>query len=203
MTDKKYGKDFAEQRSDQQSQGLSTVLEIYARVAADFTTRLENCASDKWDDPSPCPGWTAWDVAAHVVRNHRRAVAGLTGVEFAAVDRSEDLMATWYTARDAVTAALANSLTAHQMLGDEFGNMSFDQFVRRMACSDTLIHTWDFARATGQDEHLDAEAVRIALGFLIPEDKDIRIPGAYGNKIVPGPDADEQTWLLNFLGREV
>lgn len=70
-----------------------------------------------------------------------------------------------------------------------------------LLCADTLIHTWDLARATGQDERLDAAAVADALGFLTPIDDAIRRPGGFGSKIEPPPGADEQTTFINFAGR--
>jgi uncharacterized protein (TIGR03086 family) len=70
-------------------------------------------------------------------------------------------------------------------------------------CTDTLIHTWDLARATGQDEALDEEGVTKAMEFLTPIDEAIRRPGGFGTKVEPRPDADAQTRLLNFSGRVV
>ena len=72
-----------------------------------------------------------------------------------------------------------------------------------MACADTLIHTWDFARATEQDERLDPEAVAVATRILLPEDHDIRLPHAFGSPVQPEDPSDAQTRLLNFLGRRV
>lgn len=89
------------------------------------------------------------------------------------------------------------------MLGEQFGSLSFSDFVLRMAAADTLVHSWDLARATGQDERLDPEAVDLATAILVPEDEDIRLPGAFGTKIPARPAADAQTRLLNFLGRDV
>ena len=179
----------------------SPITSLYARVAQDFTDRLLGCPQDRWNSASPCPGWTAWDVAAHVVGNHRRACAGLRGNDYRVPTAGEDVVAAWLDATAGVQAALQSQATAQQVLGAEFGNLPFEQFVRRMACADTLIHTWDFARATGQDEHLDPEAVELARTFLVAEDDRIRLPHAFGAKVAPTDNADAQTQLLNFLGR--
>lgn len=179
----------------------SPITSLYARVAQDFTDRLLGCPQDRWNSVSPCPGWTAWDVAAHVVGNHRRACAGLSGHDYRVPTAGEDVVAAWLEATAEVQAALESEATAQQVLGAEFGNLPFERFVRRMACADTLIHTWDFARATGQDEHLDPEAVELARTFLVAEDDRIRLPHAFGAKVAPTDNADTQTQLLNFLGR--
>ncbi|MFF4243959.1 TIGR03086 family metal-binding protein [Streptomyces sp. NPDC001822] len=181
----------------------SSVPELYERIAERFGELIRDCPPDRWQDPSPCPGWTARDVAAHVVSNHRRAVAGLDGSGHAAPGRGEDLSQAWDAASGAIKASLRDPAKARALLGEEFGSIPFEEFVRRMACADTLIHGWDLARATGQDEALDAEAVAVATEILLPEDGDIRMPRAFGAKISSAADADAQTRLLNFLGRRV
>jgi uncharacterized protein (TIGR03086 family) len=181
----------------------SSVLELYGRIAERFGELILHCPQDGWESPSPCPGWTARDVAAHVVANHRRAVAGLDGSGYAAPGPGEDLPRAWDAASGEVEAALRDPAKARALLGEEFGSITFEEFVKRMACADTLIHGWDLARATGQDEVLDSEAVAVATEILLPEDGDIRMPRAFGAKISSAADADAQTRLLNFLGRQV
>ena len=75
--------------------------------------------------------------------------------------------------------------------------------IGRLLCSDTLVHTWDLARATGQAEQLDAPAVTYAFTMLAPADEQLRGPGSFGPKIEPPAGADEQTRFLCFLGRRV
>ena len=84
-----------------------------------------------------------------------------------------------------------------------FGEQSFESVVSRLLCSDTLFHTWDLARATGQDEELDQDAVAKSLEFLTPMDEAIRRPGGFAPKIDPAAGVDLQTRWLNFGGRAV
>ncbi|MEU8773437.1 TIGR03086 family metal-binding protein [Streptomyces sp. NPDC048606] len=181
----------------------STVPELYGRIAERFGELILDCPPGRWGDPSPCPGWTARDVAAHVVSNHRRAVAGLDGSGYSEPGRDEDLIQAWEAVSGEIKTALRDPVKARALLGEEFGSIPFEEFVRRMACADTLIHGWDLARATGQDEALDSEAVAVATEILLPEDGDIRMPRAFGAKVPSASDADAQTRLLNFLGRKV
>lgn len=176
---------------------------LYDRIASRFGELLDHCPADRWSSASPCPGWTARDVAAHVVRNHRRALAGLDGSTYAALTVDEDIHQAWRDCAHGVRGALRDPDQAATPLGAQFGSITFAEFVRRMACADTLIHTWDFARATAQDETLDAGGVDVATAMLMPEDEQIRLPGAFGGKVETAADADAQTRLLNFLGRTV
>ena len=79
--------------------------------------------------------------------------------------------------------------------------MPLEQLIGRLMTTDVLVHTWDLARATGQDETLDADAVSHAYSGLLPMDGMIRMPGVFGAKLDTPADAPEQTKFLRFLGR--
>jgi uncharacterized protein (TIGR03086 family) len=70
-----------------------------------------------------------------------------------------------------------------------------------VATEELVVHAWDLARATGQDDRLDPAGIAAALVFLEPNDAMIRVPGGMGPKLDPPPDADQQTTLLAFVGR--
>ena len=182
---------------------MSDNTDRYERVSAEFTARVQGCPTDRWSSPSPCEGWSALDVAVHVVETHRRVLAGLEGGEAVPVPPDADLATAWGDARRAVQAALADPAQAGQAVGGPFGPMSFEQLVGRMLCSDTLVHTWDLSRATGQGEQLDPAAVQVTVEWITPLDERIRVSGGFGPKVDPPPGADAQTTLLCFLGRRV
>ncbi len=82
-----------------------------------------------------------------------------------------------------------------------FGEQTLESLVSRLVCSDVLVHTWDLARATGQDERLDAPAAATAYELLQPLDATARVPGGFGARVPAPPGADAQTRLLTFCGR--
>ena len=69
--------------------------------------------------------------------------------------------------------------------------------------ADLVVHTWDFARATGQDQRLDPDAVRAAHAWLQTLGDGIRRPGGFAAPIEPPQGADEQTAFLCYTGRRV
>jgi uncharacterized protein (TIGR03086 family) len=82
-----------------------------------------------------------------------------------------------------------------------FGTTTFEAAVDRFLNSDLVIHRWDLARATGQDETIDpADAGRVLEGARAFGDA-FRSPGACGPEIPVPDDADLQTRLLGFYGR--
>jgi uncharacterized protein (TIGR03086 family) len=105
--------------------------------------------------------------------------------------------------RDAVQAALDDPSTAGQEYDGMFGHTTFESSVDGFLSADLVIHRWDLARATGQDETLPVEEVERIHQQLLPMDDRMRGPGAFGPKVDPPPGADAQTELLCFLGRRV
>jgi uncharacterized protein (TIGR03086 family) len=182
---------------------MSEVAARYRTIADGFTARLTGVAADQWSRPTPCTDWTVRDLVAHVMGTHRTVLGRLDQAPPVPVDASGDLVAQWSSARGAVEEALADEARAPTVIGGMFGEQPFESLVGRLVCADTLVHTWDLARATEQDEQLDAPAVAKAIEFLTPIDEAIRRPGGFAPKITPADDADEQTRLLNFCGRAV
>jgi uncharacterized protein (TIGR03086 family) len=136
-----------------------------------------------------------------VIDTHGRVVTSVTGSPTVDGDSTTELPARWAAATELVRASLDNPERASAAVGGPFGEQTFESLVGRLLCADTLFHTWDLARATGQDERLDEDAVGKAMAFLEPMDEDIRRPGGFAPKIAPLPGADPQTRLLNFGGR--
>jgi uncharacterized protein (TIGR03086 family) len=78
--------------------------------------------------------------------------------------------------------------------------MTFEETVGMFGVGDLLIHTWDLARATDQDDTLDGEEVRLMFARMLPNDERMR-GSAFGPKVPVPDDADDQTKLIAFTGR--
>ncbi len=187
--------------ADTRDLSLPAVARRYEAVGAGFTARVDGIGVAVWDRSTPCTDWTVRDLVAHVVDTARRVGSLVGALDSAPVGSEDDLVACWGDARDAIAGALADEAAAERVVSSGFGEQPFSSLVGRLLCADTLLHTWDLARATGQDERLDPEAVAAALGFLTPIDEAIRRPGGFAPKIEPPAGADEQTRLLCFAGR--
>jgi uncharacterized protein (TIGR03086 family) len=113
----------------------------------------------------------------------------------------EDPVAAWQVHADAVQRLLDGPEVAAPFRHPMVGEMPLPDAVDRFYTSDVFLHTWDLARATGQDEALDPAEVS---GFLVgiePWDAALRSSGHYGPRVPVPDDADEQTRLLAFTGR--
>ena len=179
-----------------------TAQERYGRAADGFATALRGVGQAAWTAASPCEGWTARDVAAHVIETHRRILTRLHGGDPTPPDSTQDLVAAWEVESDAVRSALADPERADTQVQGMGGEQPFSELAGTLLAADTLIHTWDLARATGQDERLDAAATTAAQEFLEPNDDMLRTPGGFGPKLEAPADADAQTRFLAFVGRQ-
>lgn len=182
--------------------GMSDVADRYRRVADGFSWRVAGVRPDQWSSPTPCEDWDVRALVAHVVATQGRVLANVTDEPPAEPDPSGDLAAQWSAASAGVVATLDDPERSRQVVGGMFGEQSFESLVGRLLCADTLFHTWDLARATGQDERLDEDAVAAALTSLEPIDDAIRRPGGFAPKVDPPPGADAQVRLLCFGGRQ-
>ncbi len=81
------------------------------------------------------------------------------------------------------------------------GQMTVEQAIRMLVLGDVLIHTWDIARSTGENECLDAAIVSENMIGMQPIDDMLRSSGHYGPKVAVPDNADDQTKLIAFTGR--
>jgi uncharacterized protein (TIGR03086 family) len=182
---------------------MSESSERYRTIADDFGAQVRGVAPDQWSAPTPCSDWAVRDLVAHVIGTHRRVIATLHATDPVEVDPKGDLPGQWLAASGAIAKAMDDETQASKVVGGMFGEQPFESLVARLVCTDTLVHGWDLARATGQDEQLDPQAVSRSMDFLAPIDEAIRRPGGFGAKITPPAGSDEQTRFLNFCGRAV
>ena len=64
------------------------------------------------------------------------------------------------------------------------------------------MHTWDLARATGQDDRLDPDFCAELLAGMEGIEEVLRASGQYGPAVPVPDDADVQTRMLGFIGRD-
>lgn len=172
-------------------------------IAGAFTERVRGARPEAWDDPAPCEGWTARDVVRHLVEWFPAFLAAGAGVELPkgpSVD--DDPVAAWTVHSDGVQAVLDDPATAGRVLSNQhIGEVPLDQAIDRFYTADVFMHTWDLARATGQDERLDPDKCAQLLAGMLPLDDLLRNSGQYGPRVQVAESADVQTRLLAFIGR--
>jgi uncharacterized protein (TIGR03086 family) len=182
---------------------MSEISERYRRVAGQFTARVNAVPAAAWDNPAPCDGWVARDVVGHLVEWVPGFFFGMWDLPpLSGPSVEDDPAAAWAELDAALEAALDDPEVAPSERDTPMGRMSFEATLDMICTTDVLVHTWDLARATGLDETLDAEEVHRYVEGMEPIDQMLRESGQYGPRVPVAPDADEQTRLIGFLGRQ-
>jgi uncharacterized protein (TIGR03086 family) len=179
-----------------------TAADEHREVAGRFTERVE--AAVDWDAPSPVQGWLARDVVRHLVTWFPGFLSSSSEVSLpAGPSVGEDPVGAWRSQSQAVQALLDDPGTAARTISNpHLGDMPLELAVSRIYTADVFLHTWDLARATGQDARLDPDRCAQMYDGMLPMDEVLRASGQYGPRVPVPDDADAQTRLLGFIGRD-
>jgi uncharacterized protein (TIGR03086 family) len=111
-----------------------------------------------------------------------------------------DPHATWAALRDGVLEALDHQGVLQRVVPSPFGPMPLDTLIGILMV-DTLVHSWDLARATGADERLDPALVERAHAALAHLGDGIRGPGMFDPVVTADDAASAQEHFIAFTGR--
>jgi uncharacterized protein (TIGR03086 family) len=175
----------------------------YAKVADAFDRTVRAVPAGAWDRPAPCEGWVARDVVRHLVEwvpSFFATYAELDLGEMPSVD--DDPVAAWAALDAEIRVVLSDPAIALREFDMPAGHYTVEDAVSTFYTPDVLVHTWDLARATGLDERLDPDEVHALFVSMEPMDEMLRGSGQFGARVDVPDDADEQTKLIAFTGRQ-
>jgi uncharacterized protein (TIGR03086 family) len=175
----------------------------FAKVADTFGETVRAVPDEAWGRPAPCEGWVARDVVGHLVEWVPGFFVSYADVDFGPMPSVDDDPAAAWAALDAATrAALAAPDASTREFDTPGGRHTVESAVGMFYTPDVLVHTWDLARATGLDETLDPDEVHALFVAMEPMDEMLRGSGQFGARVAVPDDADEQTKLIAFTGRQ-
>lgn len=177
------------------------LLERHRAASRLFAERVRGVGD--WSAPAPPEGWAARDVVHHLLEWLPGFLAGQVGVELAPVEPAgdEDLVAAW----DRRCADLERLLAEQGGTAYEsrmFGPMTLTELVDRFYTSDVVMHTWDLARASDQDDRLPPGFCEQALAGMEPMADVLASSGQFGPRVAVPADADVQDRLIGLIGRD-
>ena len=174
------------------------------RIGGHFGDLCDGVAADGWDAPSPVPEWRARDVVRHLVEWFPAFLSEGAGVELTpGPSCDDDPVGAWHHLHDQVVALLEDPVVEDLAIRNPYiGRVPLLQAVPQFFTNDVFQHTWDLAKATGQDATLDAERCATMLAGSEPYEEAMRASGQYGPRVEVPEDADPQTRLIGFLGRD-
>ncbi len=174
---------------------MTDLAATYRRRADAFEALIDGTPPERWTSASPCDGWQACDVVAHVVGYSARV---LRDKGFADPPRFADF--------DAPLAAFrATRQVLEGILDDPTTPPKAASFLHWALSFDLPQHGWDLAVATGQDATMDPDEVELLWGSLNGDPANWewqRANGWYGPPVPVRDDAPLQDRVLGLLGRD-
>jgi uncharacterized protein (TIGR03086 family) len=172
-------------------------IDLWKQAADAFDQRYQAVTEEQWASPTPCDDWAVKELVDHAVGTQVGFAGPVIGVEL-------EEGAEWPAIRDAMTAAISAEGALEGMVDHPAFGQVPKSMILGIGTSDLLLHAWDLARAIGADETLPAEVVQAChMGLQQFPPEMMRSPGFFGPEVECAADADAQTKMLSFAGRQV
>jgi uncharacterized protein (TIGR03086 family) len=185
------------------------VLDLFDRGTAWTSSRVAGVRLNQLREQTPC---TQWDVRAllnHLLAGQRMFVSALGGEAQAAPPQGavpdlvgEDPHAQYDQARHNTIAAFSEPGALERTIPAP-GGETIGARLLGIAFADAVVHGWDLAKATGQDETIPPDladaAWRLINGRIGPQ---ARGPGKpFADEVSVDSDASAQAKLIAYTGR--
>jgi uncharacterized protein (TIGR03086 family) len=161
---------------------------------------VEAVRPEQLGSPTPCTEWTVQQLIGHLIDGTQYLLSAAEGREAAQPPHG-----TGGDYRQRVAGVLAALQVPGALERTCISPLGFEWSVAQAVAGtfmDVLIHTWDLARATGQDEKLEPDLVDACTAMFLPDmPKRGRTAGLFGPAIDVGDDASAQDRLLAATGR--
>jgi uncharacterized protein (TIGR03086 family) len=175
---------------------ITELADKYRWRAESFAALIDATAPGRWSDPSPCEGWSARDVVAHVVDFQAHVLREKAGVSRPPVFADfNDPAAAFRSSSEAVQRVLDDPATTVDLANYLDGALSFD----------LPQHGWDLAKATGQDATMDPQEIGLLWSTLTQQPRLWewqRENGWYATPVRVPENASLQDRVLGLLGRD-
>ena len=191
------------------------IVDRYLRASDGFGRLLELVTAKQWGSPTPCAEWSIRDLVNHIVRgnlNYSLLGRGGSAIDFLANRDTEalgaDPMRSFTNSWQECAEVFDQPGTLERLVNYPMGRVPGRQALA-IRTVDNLVHTWDLARALGEDEVLNAELVDWAVVNLsavygdLPEmPTDAASTHRFFAPSLDGQDGTSQELLLRLTGRE-
>jgi uncharacterized protein (TIGR03086 family) len=147
------------------SEGFEDIVSRFLLASAGFERVLRLVQPHQWDQPTPCPEWDVRALVNHMTQgnsNYVLLLAGGTAADFLRLRDMDalgaDPIGAFTRSVTACAAAFAQPGALQRRLDYPLGRAPGRQLLA-VRTTDTLVHTWDLARAVNADETLEGTLV--------------------------------------------
>lgn len=176
----------------------ATPAERHRRVATTFAHLIDGTSD--WSAPTPVAEWTALDIVDHLT-TWPREMLGAHGVALPEVGGTP---AEAFAAQtEAIQALLDDPESSSQILClGPMGDQPVSSVIDGFYSGDVFMHSWDLARATGQEVDLDADAAAAMAAGLAAMGPALQASGQFGPPVAVAEDAGPVDQLMGVIGRD-
>jgi uncharacterized protein (TIGR03086 family) len=187
-------------------------VELFTKASNHAKGVLAGVRQEQLDGSTPCSEWNVKALIDHLIGGAQYLNSSLSGNPSPPGDAGgsapssgnnvAELAATYGSLTAEALRAAANPAALETKIETPVGEMSGGQFLGIMFM-DHLVHSWDLAKATGQDTRLDAELAEICYQMCTPSLIEMgRERGAFGPALPVPESASTQDKLLGYMGRQ-
>jgi uncharacterized protein (TIGR03086 family) len=181
---------------------VNEVATRYRTLADAFEQRIHDVPPEQWSNQTPCTEWTVRDLVGHVVGTHGMMLGFIGRGLSSAPTVEDDPVAAFKAARTDMETVLDDPELARTEYDGLLGRTNISATVDRFLGLDLVVHGWDLARATGQDEHIEPREVERVWADVQDLGDNLRQSEVCGPAVEIGDDASAQDRLLAYLGRD-
>ena len=189
-------------------------VEMFRKTTLRTRELVSGVEQSQAQDPTPCSEWDVRSLLNHLIGGLEFTAGCIAGdppnIRVAEADSSyieeQDiavLVEAYNTALDRVLQSASEpGAPDRTALTPYFGEMPISQIFIGTTM-DQFIHSWDLAKATGQDSALDTGLVEFAHGMLSSGFAEMgRQAGFIGAEISVSDNASRQDKLIAYMGRQ-
>lgn len=179
----------------------STLSVDYQAKAAAVASLTETASAQDWARPSPCEGWTASDVLAHLIDTQRDFLMQ-QNLDPGPGSPGGDPGLRWSEHTAYVAGLLDDAQIAGQTYDGFFGPTTVGDTMAQFYGWDMLCHRYDLGAAMGRDPELTDEELNEIEAALPMFGEALRAPGICGPEIDVDADATHVVQVMARLGRD-
>src|SRR6478752_4850757 len=149
-----------------------SALDDLSAVLAEAGRLIGEINPGQWSNPTPCAEWDLRQLVGHLVAGNRRFADMLSAEtppsgpppRSPMVDIGDEPKATYDASAEALLAAFRLPGKLEVLLPSPFGPVS-GAVVVRLRITETMVHGWDIARASGQQARFPDAVAEAAVAF--------------------------------------
>ncbi|QSB05009.1 TIGR03086 family metal-binding protein [Natronoglycomyces albus] len=184
---------------------MNDLTDKYSHASEGLIAVANGVADDQLSAPTPCSEYTVRELLNHLFYVTDLMEKGVAGEDMEMTDTPPDFMSPEQTWRNRFTQAIekcgATFSNPAVLQGDPLLGLPRSQ-AALLPLFDFVIHSWDLARATGQEYHPYPPAVDLLDQLskeVVPGGREF---GVFAEAVEVPQDASEFARLLAFTGRD-